>query len=249
MRQIKEFGMNTVFITGASRGIGKAIALEFAKAGCRLAINCRKDREALSKTAEEIEKTGASCIMLVGDVSDPDFARTAFSEVVRCYGSLDILVNNAGIAKVGLFTEMTDADWRQVSGTNLDGVIWCSREAAKIMLHEKKGRIINISSMCGQAGASCEVLYSATKGAVDAFTKALAKELAPSNIQVNAVSCGVIDTEMNNNLTDVEKTCLADEIPAGRFGTAEEVAKLVLLVAQAPEYLTGQIIRIDGGMI
>ncbi len=241
--------MKTVFITGASRGIGKATALEFAKAGYRLAINCRKDKEALLKTAEEIEKIGASCIMLVGDVSDPDFVRTAFSEIIKCFGSLDVLVNNAGVAKVGLFTEMTDVDWRQVSGTNLDGVIWCSREAAKIMLHEKKGRIINISSMWGQVGASCEVLYSATKGAVDALTKALAKELAPSNIQVNAVSCGAIDTEMNSNLTEEEKADFAEEIPAGRFGTPEEAARLVLSVAESPEYLTGQIIRMDGGMI
>lgn len=241
--------MKTVLITGASRGIGRAVALAFAKKGYNVCINCVHQKTLLDSLSAEMQGVAASVSQYVGDVSDADFVKKMFADIKKKYGSIDILVNNAGISLVGLFTDMSDEEWRKVCGVNLDGVIWCSREATRMMVEEKSGKIINISSMWGQVGASCEVAYSATKGAVDAFTKALAKELAPSNIQVNAVSLGVIDTDMNRCFSEEERSALMDEIPAGRFGTPEEAAELVVSLCEGKEYLTGQIIRMDGGMI
>ena len=160
------------------------------------------------------------------------------------------MVNNAGIAWLGLMTDMEEKDWRRLMSTNLDSLFNTSKHAVPIMVRKHSGRIINISSVWGNAGASCEVAYSASKGGVNSFTRALAKELAPSNIQVNAVCCGVIDTDMNRkHLTGEELDELADEIPMGRMGDAKEVANLVTMVAEAPLYMTGQIITIDGGWI
>ena len=241
--------MKTAFVTGASRGIGRAIALKLAENGWTVAVNCNKNKEKLESLAREIEEKGAVCLELQGDISDPDFVRDCFDMIKKRFGHLDLLVNNAGISKVGLFTDASDDDWREISGVNLDGAIWCSREASKMMVSAHKGKIVNISSMWGQVGASCEVMYSATKGGLDAFTKALAKELAPSHIQVNAISCGVIDTDMNRCFSEEEREALCEEIPAGRFGTPEEVAELLIKITDGNDYLTGQIIRLDGGMI
>jgi len=162
---------------------------------------------------------------------------------------LDILINNAGISYIGLFTEMTPDDWRKVIDTNLTSVFNCCRLASPSMIARKSGKIINISSVWGSVGASCEVAYSASKGGINAFTKALAKELAPSNIQVNAVACGVIDTEMNRCFTEEDKQALIEEIPANRMGRSDEVAELVYQLTTGNEYLTGQIIHLDGGWI
>ena len=164
-------------------------------------------------------------------------------------GGLDVLVNNAGISHFGLLSDMSDEEWQTVMDTNLSSAFYCCREAIPYMISKKQGRIINISSMWGVAGASCEAAYSASKAGLNGLTQSLAKELAPSNIQVNAIACGVIDTEMNARLNEEEQNALKEEIPAGRFGTPEEVAKLALLLAEAPAYLTGQIIRMDGGLI
>ena len=160
-----------------------------------------------------------------------------------------MLVNNAGISYVGLLTDMSNQDWDHILHTNLSSVFYCSRAAIPHMVFQKSGKIINISSMWGRTGASCEAAYSATKAGVNGLTMALAKELAPSNIQVNAIACGVIDTEMNACFTDEERSILREEIPAGRFGTPEEVAALVLDLARQHTYLTGQIIGLDGGYI
>ncbi len=241
--------MKTALITGASRGIGRAIAVKLAKNGYNLALNCICNKEKLEEVAKITEKEGVRCERFIGDVSDPDFVRTMFASVKQRFGRLDLLVNNAGISLVGLFTDMTDEEWRKICGVNLDAALWCSREAAKLMLPVHSGKIINISSMWGQVGASCEVMYSATKGGLDAFTKALAKELAPSGITVNAISCGVIDTDMNRCFSDDEREELKNEIPAGRFGKAEEVAELLANLVNGNDYLTGQIVRLDGGMI
>lgn len=165
------------------------------------------------------------------------------------FGHIDVLVNNAGISYVGLLTDMSEEDWNRVISSNLTSVFNCCSLAIPEMVRKKSGKIINISSVWGNVGASCEVAYSASKGGMNAFTKALAKELAPSNIQVNAIACGAIDTEMNSLLTDEELSELKNEIPAGRLGRAEEVADLVYQLSRDNTYLTGQIIGLDGGWI
>ena len=239
----------TVLVTGSSRGIGKAIAVKFAKKGYDVIINCAHNEEALQKTKNEIEGYQVSCHAFLGDIGDHAAAKELFHQIKKLYGSIDVLVNNAGISYVGLFTDMTPEDWDKVIRTNLTSVYNCCSLAIPDMVKNQRGKIINISSVWGKVGASCEVAYSASKGGMNAFTKALAKELAPSNIQVNAVACGAIDTEMNHFLEDTELMSLIDEIPANRLGRAEEVADLVYHLAYKNEYLTGQIIGLDGGWI
>ncbi len=239
----------TVLITGSSRGIGKAIAIKYAKKGYNVVINCIQNQELLNKVKKEIESYQVSCLAFVGDVGDFSTASKLFTEIKKMYGHLDILVNNAGISYVGLMTDMTIEDWNKIITNNLTSVFNCCRLAVPDMTHEKHGKIINISSVWGNVGASCEVAYSTTKGGINSFTKALAKELAPSNIQVNAIACGAIDTEMNHFLTDEELMTLVDEIPTGRLGRAEEVADFVHQLTHKNEYLTGQIINLDGGWI
>jgi 3-oxoacyl-[acyl-carrier protein] reductase len=239
----------TVLVTGSSRGIGKAIAVKFAKKGFDVIINCAHNEEELLKTKEEIASYQVSCLAFLGDMGDYDATQELFRQIKKLYGDLDVLVNNAGISYVGLFTDMTPEDWNKVITTNLNSVYNCCSLAVPDMVKNKSGKIINISSVWGNVGASCEVAYSASKGGMNAFTKALAKELAPSNIQVNAVACGAIDTEMNRFLADEELLSLIEEIPANRLGRAEEVADLVYHLAYKNEYLTGQVIGLDGGWI
>lgn len=239
----------TVLITGSSRGIGKAIAVKFAKKGYNVIINCAHNEEALLKAKKEIESYQVSCYAYLGDMGQYDVAKELFDQTKKLYGHIDVLINNAGIAYVGLFSDMTPEGWNKVITTNLTSVYNCCSLAIPDMVRNKYGKIINISSVWGNVGASCEVAYSASKGGMNALTKALAKELAPSNIQVNAVACGAIDTEMNHFLADEELMQLIDEIPASRLGRAEEVADLVYHLAYKNEYLTGQIIGLDGGWI
>lgn len=238
-----------VLITGSSRGIGRACALLFAQAGYHVFINCRKSTDQLKELEERIRSAGGSCTAVCGDVGNPDHVRRIFDTISRTVGGLDVLVNNAGVAYFGLLTDMSDEDWREVMDSNLFSAFYCCRAAIPYMVSQKSGRIINISSMWGTSGASCEAAYSASKSGLNGLTKALAKELAPSNIQVNSIACGVIDTEMNGRLDEEERRALTEEIPAGRFGTPEEAAQLVLMLAQAPAYLTGQIIGMDGGFL
>jgi 3-oxoacyl-[acyl-carrier protein] reductase len=239
----------TVLVTGSSRGIGKAIAVKFAKKGYQVIINCAHGEEALRKTKAEIESYQVSCHAYLGDMGDISAAKELFQQIKKLYGGIDVLVNNAGISYVGLFTDMTPEDWNRVITTNLTSVYNCCSLAIPEMVKNKYGKIINISSVWGNVGASCEVAYSASKGGMNAFTKALAKELAPSNIQVNAIACGAIDTEMNHFLEDAELMQLIEEIPANRLGRCEEVADLVYQLSHKNEYLTGQIIGLDGGWI
>ncbi len=239
----------TALVTGSSRGIGKAIAVKFAKKGYDVIINCAHHEEVLRKTKAEIEGYQVSCHAFLGDMGDYNTAKELFHQIKKLYGSIDVLVNNAGISYVGLLTDMTPEDWNLVIQTNLTSVFNCCSLAIPDMVRNKRGKIINISSVWGNVGASCEVAYSASKGGMNALTKALAKELAPSNIQVNAVACGAIDTEMNHFLEDAELMSLIEEIPTGRLGRAEEVADLVYHLAYKNEYLTGQIISLDGGWI
>ena len=239
----------TVLITGSSRGIGKAIAMKYAKKGYNVVINCKTNEELLLKVKKEIESFQTNCLAFVGDVGDYETCELLFEQIKKHFGSIDVLINNAGISYIGLLTDMKPNEWNQIIQNNLTSVFNCCHLAIPYMIHKQKGKIVNISSVWGVTGASCEVAYSTTKGGMNAFTKALAKELAPSNIQVNAIACGAIDTEMNQFLSDEELLQLIDEIPANRLGRAEEVADLVYSITHKNQYLTGQIIQLDGGWI
>ncbi len=243
---IEEFMKNTVLVTGSSRGIGHAIALRFAKSGCNLVINGRTETEALHTLCEEINALGSECLICAGDVGNPDFVRSMIVEAEKRFGNIDVLVNNAGISHYGLLSDMTDAEWDRLLAVNLSSAFYCSRSVIPSMVRQQKGAIINISSVWGNCGASCEVAYSATKGGLNSFTKALAKELAPSNISVNAIACGMIDTDMNKCFSSDEIESIVAEIPAGRMGKTDEVADLACNIAFGSSYLTGQIITIDG---
>lgn len=233
-------------ITGASRGIGEAIAKELARQGFDLTLTCLNSLEQLKELAGGLEKKyGVSCHIFQGDMGDPEAVDRLFDGLNR----LDVLINNAGISHIGLLSDMSVSQWRRVMSTNLDSCFYTCRRAIPLMVHAKQGRIINISSVWGQAGASMEAAYSASKGGVNSLTKALAKELAPSNIQVNAIACGVIDTDMNRCFAPEEMASLIEEIPADRIGRPEEVAALAGQLITAPAYMTGQIITIDGGWI
>ena len=238
-----------VLVTGASRGIGRAIALTFARNGYHVIINCLKSVEALTDLEQQILALGVRCKSFVGDVGNPSFVEFMFHSIEKEFHTLDVLINNAGISYIGLLTDMTPSDWKMVMDTNLSSVFYCCSKAIPMMLKKKSGRIINISSMWGTCGASCEVAYSASKGGMDAFTKALAKELAPSGITVNAIACGIIDTEMNRCFSEEELEAMAVEIPIGRFGAPEEVADFALQIAKGNSYLTGQVIHLDGGYL
>lgn len=240
----------TILITGASRGIGNACARLFAEKGYHVFLNARSSLSDLESLSQWIRThTSGSCQIVPGDVGDPDAVRRIFSTIQSTRGGLDVLVNNAGIAHLGLLSDMTDNEWSRVIQTNLSSVFYCCREAIPYMVSRREGRIINISSMWGRSGASCEAAYSASKAGVHGLTQALAKELAPSGISVNAIACGVIDTSMNDLLSPEDKVSLAEEIPAGRFGTPEEVAACVFTLASSSPYLTGQIIGLDGGYL
>lgn len=239
-----------VLITGASRGIGRSTAILFAQNGYHVFLNCNKSVEELKQVQEEIEKHHPKAVTLVpGNVGNPSDVRSIFREIYSHCDSLDILINNAGIAHIGLLMDLTDEEWQQIIDTNLSSVFYCCREAVPKMVSKKSGRIINISSMWGTVGASCEAAYSASKSGIHGLTRALAKELAPSGISVNAIACGVIDTVMNAQLDEAERQSLAEEIPAGRFCRPEEIAEVIWQTVNTPAYMTGQIIGVDGGYI
>ncbi len=234
----------TAMITGASRGIGRAMAKAFAGAGYDLILTCLHQIEELEKLGKELEQAhSVSCRCAAVDAGNYEETAALFSSVRR----LDVLVNNAGIAHMGLLQDMTPEEWHRMIATHLDGCFYTSKHAIGLMLTQGGGHILNISSVWGNVGASMEVAYSAAKGGVNSFTRALAKELAPSHIQVNAIACGVIDTDMNHCLSAQELAALQQEIPADRLGTPEEVAALALQLVQSPGYLTGQVITLDGG--
>lgn len=239
----------TVLVTGASRGIGKGIALAFAERGYQVAVNCIRNIEQLKETAAAVSARGAVCELFPADISNYAQTEKMFQNIQERFGSVDILINNAGISMVGLFQDMERSEWDRLIHTNLGSVYNCCHFAIPEMIRQQKGKIINISSVWGVAGASCEVAYSASKGAVNALTRALAKELAPSNIQVNAVACGAIDTDMNAFLTEEDRALLIEEIPAGRLGIPAEVGTLVKNLCEGNDYLTGQVIQLDGGWI
>ena len=239
-----------VLVTGASRGIGRAIALELSKQGASIAINFSKDVEGAESTLEEIISNGGYGKLYKKDISSAINCKELIQDVVSTFGKIDILINNAGISKVGLFMDFEDDSIEKLINTNLLGAMYLSKYAIANMISRGSGNIINISSIWGDVGASCEVVYSASKGGINLFTKALAKEVASFGIRVNAIAPGVINTDMNNFLDEDEKSDLINEIPQGRFGECDEIAKAVsFLCDDSCKYLTGQIIRIDGGII
>lgn len=240
----------TTLITGASRGIGAALAETFAHAGYQLALCCHKSQEQLRDLADQLQKKYHTPVLIfIGDVGEYAFVEDMVKQTLDTFGSIDVLINNAGISYIGLLTDMTIDDWNQIVATNLTSVFSACRCTVPSMVHNKSGRIINISSVWGNVGASCEVAYSACKGGINSFTRALGKELAPSNITVNAIACGVIDTDMNRCFSEEERAELVAEIPAERMGQPQEVAELALSIASGHAYLNGQIITLDGGWI
>ncbi len=245
------FNNKIVLITGSSRGIGKAIALKFASLGATVFINGSKDNNALLSTYDEIRASGGNVYMHLCDVSSYTATQELFDYIKAQTGRcLDILINNAGISSVGLFTDMTPDVWANMLNTNLSSIYNCCHLAVPSMVSKHSGCIINISSIWGNVGASCEVAYSATKGGINSFSKALGKELGPCNIRVNAIACGFIDTGMNSYLSQVEQDSFIEEVPLCRAGKPEEVADLcVYLASEQSSYLTAQVITLDGGVL
>ena len=228
--------LRTILITGASSGIGAATAIAFANPNNRLILVSRKNREGLKKIEDEGRERGAEVLSILADVSDYESCKSLLTEANEHFGPIDLLINNAGISHIGLFQDMTPDEWQRVMNVNIGSVMNLCHLVIPSMVHRHHGRIINISSVWGN-------------GAINSFTKALAKELAPSNIQVNAIAFGAIETPMNAWLSKEEADALADEIPSGREGTKEEAAQMICMVADAPDYLTGQILTMDGGWI
>lgn len=232
----------TVLITGASRGIGRAAALMFCENGYNVAANYNNTEP------KDLEKIGIFCIK--ADISDFAQVKNMFDEISDKFGGVDVLVNNAGVAMQKMLCDTTPEEWDKIFGINVKGMYNTVKCAADYMVNQKYGKIINISSMWGITGASCEVAYSASKAAVIGFTKALAKELGPSNICVNCVAPGVIDTDMNKNLSGETKKELADETPLCRLGTDNEVAETIyFLASEKSNFITGQVISVNGGLV
>lgn len=240
-----------VLITGASRGIGAACARRFAQAGWNVGVNYFHSRQQALELVEELEKLGVRAAALQGDVSQSQQAAALVEETQREFGALDALVCNAGVAGVqALLTDLTDEQWRWTAGTNLDGVVYTMRAAIPGMVRRQKGSIVTISSMWGLTGGSCEAAYSAAKAGVIGLTRAMAKELGPSHIRVNCVAPGVIDTDMNAHLSSQDMQALAEETPLGRIGRPEDVAEGVFfLTSAAADFITGQVLAVDGGMV
>ena len=239
--------MNKVIIvTGASKGIGKEISKELAKKGNTIIANYNKSEKEIKELQQELEKQNIKIDIYKADVSKREEATNLVKYTIQKYGKIDVLINNAGISQIKEFTQITDEDWNNMINTNLNSVFYMSQEACHNMIHNIKGCIINISSIWGITGASCEVHYSVSKAGVDALTKALAKELGPSNIRVNSIAPGIINTEMNAHLSEEEKQNIEEEIPLEKIGKSIDIERCVEWLIK-DEYTTGQVISINGG--
>ena len=237
-------------ITGASRGIGRAIALKLAQCGASVIITYSKDTAGAEETLRIIRNNGGYGISKAFDISDYRQCKDAVEEIISVFGKIDILVNNAGQSKIGLFIDTDEQTWNNLLDINIKGVFNMTQPVVKSMLRNSGGAIVNISSIWGVNGASCEAIYSATKGAIISFTKALAKEMGPSNIRVNAIAPGVIRTEMNQWLSSREEEELIANIPLGRFGETSDIGSIAaFLCSEESKYLTGQTIIVDGGLL
>lgn len=235
-----------ILVTGASRGIGRAIAKELAKEGNTIIANYNKSKEKAEDLKAELEKENINIDICKADVSKREEVKQMVSYVLKKYGKIDVLVNNAGIDLVRIFTDVTDDDWNYVINNNLYSVFCVTQEVAKSMINAKEGLIVNISSIFGQIGASCESIYAVSKAGIDALTKSLAKEFSLSNIRVNSIAPGLIDTDMNNDLSEEDIKNLEKEIPLKRIGKTEEIAKTVKMLIEC-DYITGQVISVNGG--
>ena len=238
----------TVLITGSSRGIGAATALKFADMGYNVVINYNKSEKEAFKVLEKVRSKGVAAIAIKSDVSKSSEAESLVEKAISEFGKLDVLVNNAGIAQQKLFTDISESEWKKMFENNVQSVFNCSKPAAKDMIKNHSGKIINVSSVWGVCGASCEVHYSASKAGVIGFTKALAKELGPSGITVNCVAPGVIDTDMNAHLTKEDLEDLINSTPLMRLGLPSDIANLIcFLGGEDAGFITGQTIGCDGG--
>ncbi len=235
--------MKRILISGGSRGIGAALVKGLAADGHRVAFLYRTNEKAAAAVAAE-----SGALALCCDVSDPAAVKAAVGAARTALGGIDALINNAGIAHVGLCRDLGDADWRRIIDTNLSGAVYLSREVQGDMIAQGGGRILNIGSMWGKTGASCEVAYSASKAGLRGFTMALAKELGPSRVTVNCIEPGFIDTDMNSDLDDEERAVLIDATPVGRVGTPEDVLAVArFFLSDAADFVTGQCLGVDGG--
>lgn len=242
--------MKTVLITGASRGIGRACALTFAKEGYAVAVNYHHNREAAESLIAELHGLGADAALFCADMADSAEVTQMGETVLKRFGHVDVLVCNAGIAEQKLVTDITDDDWQRMMAVNVNGMFYSCRALLPHMIRRQRGKIITVSSIWGITGASCEVAYSTAKAAVIGFTKALAKEVGPSGICVNCVAPGVIDTDMNGHLDETARAELADETPLGRMGTPQEAADVIaFLASEKAAFITGQVISPNGGFI
>ena len=238
--------MKTALVTGGTKGIGKAIALAFLERGYEVVLNYSRDERGALAAQDEFNMLGYCPVLLRADVSDEAQVKAMFKEFFSIYERLDVLVNNAGISLIKVIQDTTPQDWNKVFDVNVKGTYLCSREVVDKMVFAGGGAIVNVASIWGEVGASCEVAYSASKGAVIAFTKALAKELAPSNVRVNCVSPGVIDTEMNSHLSGEEMEEIIASIPMERIGTPADVAEACVFLAES-SYVTGEVLSVGGG--
>ena len=238
--------MRTVIVTGGSRGIGAAIVVELAKNNYNVVLNYNNSEEKAKKIQKDLKEQGINIEIFKADVSKREDVKKLVNFTIEKYNNIDILINNAGIDQIKPFMDITNEDWNKIIQTNLNSVFYCSQEVLKNMIHNKKGCIINISSIWGITGASCEVAYSVSKAGIDGMTKALAKEMGLSNIRVNSIAPGIVDTDMNKELSFEELQELKNEIPLGRVAAPEEIVKSVKWLID-DEYVTGQIISVNGG--
>ena len=235
-------------VTGASRGIGRAIALALASQGAKVVASAR-NAEALAELTAEIKSQGGDALAVVGDVAVEDDANNLVKQAVEAYGKVDVFVNNAGITRDGLLLRMKNADWDAVLDTNLKGAFLCTRAVAKVMSKQRSGRIINISSVVGEMGNAGQANYCASKAGLLGLTKSVARELARRNVTVNAITPGFITTEMTEDMTEKAQETMTEQIPLGRPGSAEDVANAVIFLAsEQSAYITGQVLGVNGGM-
>lgn len=235
-------------VTGGAKGIGKAIVEELAKSGIKVILNYNHSEKEAIETKKKLCNKGYIVEIYKADVSNPEEVKELVAFAKNTFGTIDILINNAGIDKFQLFTDITNEDWHQMISNNLNSVFYMTKEVVKDMINKKSGCIINISSIWGMVGASCEVAYSVSKAGIDGLTKSLAKELAPSGIRVNSIAPGAIMTDMNNNLTKEEIEEISNDIPLGKFGKPEDIAKCAMWLIE-DNYTTGQIISPNGGWV
>ena len=240
--------MKTIIVTGGSRGIGKCMAENFAKDGYNVVLNYNKSEKQAKQIKQYLADEGFEIEIFKADISKKEDVKKLIEFTLNKYENIDVLINNAGIARLHLFTDVTEEEWDEIMNTNLKSAFFTTQEVLPNMIHNKKGCIINISSIWGLVGASCETVYSASKAGLDGLTKALAKELGPSNIRVNGIAPGIIDTEMNSNLDEKIKKELSNEIPLGRIGKPIDIYRCAKWLVE-DEYTTGQIISPNGGWV